>query len=179
MLTRPTFETPRLLLRQWNAGDAGRYGELLADPGAARFIVPGGQPVTDPLVAWHHTAVMAGHWALQGVGMFVVEDKATHCFLGRVGLWNPPGWFGNELAWAIVKSARGKGIAFEASRAAMHWAFAQLATNELIHCIDEENAPSQLLARSLGAQAGEAITLFGRPARIWSSSRQRFATRHG
>ncbi|MEO5973063.1 MAG: GNAT family N-acetyltransferase [Sphingomicrobium sp.] len=102
---------------------------------------------------------------------FVVEDRATQRFLGRVGLWCPPGGFGPELAWAVVADARGHGIAFEAASAARVWSFAALGTDEMIHCIDDDNLPSQRLATRLGATPGERIDLFGRPARIWTSWR--------
>ena len=173
----PTLETERLRLRQWRADDLAPYADLLADPAAARFIVPGGEPVTEPFAAWQHAALLAGHWALHGTGMFVVEDKASQCFLGRVGLWHPAGWFGPELAWAVVEAARGQGIAFEAASAALAWSFAALGVDELIHCIDDDNLPSQRLATRLGATPGERIDLFGRPARIWTSRRPGFDPR--
>jgi RimJ/RimL family protein N-acetyltransferase len=178
MLASPTIQTERLLLRQWQSSDVEPYGRMLADPGTARFIVPGGQPVP-PLYAWDHAAVMAGHWAIHGMGMFVLEDRDTGEFLGRVGAWSPPGWFGLEVGWGIVPAARGKGIAFEAAVAAMRWTFAHSGAAEIIHCIDHENEPSKKVARRIGAEPREAITLFGHPAVKWVSTREGFASLHG
>jgi len=42
-------------------------------------------PPTSELVGWRNAAVMAGHWALHGAGMFVVEEKSSGNFVGRVG----------------------------------------------------------------------------------------------
>ena len=178
MLTRPTLQTERLLLRQWQPSDVEPYGRMLADPATARFIVPGGQPVP-PQYAWDHAAVMAGHWAIHGIGMFVLEDRATHEFLGRVGPWYPPGWFGLEVGWGVVPAARGRGIAFEAALAALRWAFEHSGAAEIIHCIDEENQPSKALARRIGAEPREAITLFGHPATKWVSTREGFTALQG
>ena len=172
----PVLETKRLLLRQWRAADVSPYGRMLADAGTARFIVPGGQPVR-PAAAWEHAAVMAGHWALHGTGMFVVEGKADGAFLGRVGIWSPPGWFGLEVGWGIVPEARGAGIATEATVMALAWAFAATDAPEIIHCIDEENLASQRLARRIGAEPGRPIVLWGRDARIWTSTPETFAAR--
>src|SRR5712691_9448748 len=88
----PVIETERLKLRQWRGADVEPNTAMLADPGTARFITVDGKPVT---------AVMAGHWALHGAGMFVVEEKATGKFVGRVGPWFPPGWPGFEVGWGI------------------------------------------------------------------------------
>jgi RimJ/RimL family protein N-acetyltransferase len=178
MTTGPTLQTERLLLRQWKPGDVEPYGRMLADPPTARFIVPGAQPVP-PEYAWDHAAVMAGHWAIHGMGMFVLEDRSTGEFLGRVGAWSPAGWFGLEVGWGIVPAARGKGIAFEAAIAAMRWTFEHSGADEIIHCIDDENEPSKRVARRVGAEPREPITLFGHPAVKWVSSRGGFAALHG
>src|SRR5918998_5650296 len=177
MMTEPSLQTERLLLRQWHPSDVEPYGRMLADPGTARFIVPNGKPVP-PLYAWDHAAVMAGHWAIHGVGMFVLEDRSTGEFLGRVGPWYPPGWFGFEVGWGIVPAARGKGIAFEAALASMRWTFTHSGAAEIIHCIDDENEPSKRVARRIGAEPREAITLFGHPAVKWVSARARFLALH-
>ncbi len=178
MLVEPTIQTERLLLRQWQPSDVEPYGRMLADPATARFIVPGGQPVP-PQYAWDHAAVMAGHWAIHGIGMFVLEDRATGAFLGRVGPWFPPEWHGLEVGWGIVPAARGKGIAFEGAVAATRWTFEHSGANEIIHCIDDENDPSKKVARRLGAEPHETLMLFGHPGVRWVSSRERFAELHG
>src|SRR5690242_10446206 len=58
-----------------------------------------------------NSAIMAGHWVLLGFGMFVVEEKASGKFVGRVGPFFPPGWAGFEVGWGIAKEFRGKGYA--------------------------------------------------------------------
>lgn len=165
------------MMRQWRDSDVEPYGRMLADPGTARFIVLGGEPVPADN-AWRHAAVMAGHWALYGMGMFVLEDRSTAAFLGRVGVWSPPGWFGLEVGWGVVPEVRGKGIGLEASAAAIRWTFEQIGADEIIHCIDVDNEPSQRLARRLGAKEGRAIDLFGSPGRIWTSTRETFDALH-
>jgi len=104
----PVIETERLLLRQWQGRDMAPYTAMLSDPGTARFITVDGKPVVDEMTGWRHAVVMAGHWTLHGAGMFVVEEKSSGKFAGRVGPWKPPGWPGFEVGWGIAHEFRGK-----------------------------------------------------------------------
>jgi RimJ/RimL family protein N-acetyltransferase len=117
---------------------------------------------------------MAGHWVLHGIGMFVVEEKSSGKFAGRVGPWFPPGWPGFEIGWGIAGEFRGKGYALEAARAAIDWAFATFELDEIIHSIDIENIASQVVARRLGAEKGRQIDLFGHAADVWVTRRDRW-----
>jgi len=163
----PVVETERLKLRQWCSADIAPNTAMLSDPGTARFITVDGKPVTNELVGWRNAAVMAGHWALHGAGMFVVEEKASGRFVGRVGPWFPPGWPGFEVGWGIASDSRGKGYAVEAARAAIDWVFATFELDRIIHCIDHENTASQAVARRLGAEKQGETDLFGHVADVW------------
>ena len=103
----PVIETERLKLRRWRGADVAPNTAMLSDPGTARFITADGKPVTDELVGWRNAAIMAGHWVLHGIGMFVVEEKASGKFVGRVGPWFPPGWPGFEVGWGARVVAPG------------------------------------------------------------------------
>ena len=148
----PVIETERLKLRRWSGADVAPNTAMLSDPGTARFITADGKPVTDELVGWRNAAIMAGHWVLHGIGMFVVEEKASGKFVGRVGPWFPPSWPGFEVGWGIASDFRGRGYAVEAARAAIDWSFATFELDRIIHCIDHENTASQAVARRLGAE---------------------------
>lgn len=167
----PVIETERLILRPWRSDDIAANTAMLSDPGTARFIAADGKPITSELNGWRNAAVMSGHWALHGFGMFVVEEKSSGKYVGRVGPWCPPGWPGFEVGWGIAKEYRGKGYAVEAARASIDWAFATFETNEIIHCIDLTNKPSQAVAQRLGARRDREIDLFGQPAEVWVTSR--------
>jgi RimJ/RimL family protein N-acetyltransferase len=141
------IETERLLLRPTLAEDLDGWAELMADPESARFIggsVPRG-------AAWRGLACMAGSWALYGFGMFSMIEKATGRWIGRTGPWQPEGWPGTEVGWGVIKAVEGRGYAYEAAVASIDWAFDALGWDEVIHCIDPANAPSQRLAERLGS----------------------------
>jgi RimJ/RimL family protein N-acetyltransferase len=167
----PVIETKRLLLRQWRGDDVAPNTAMLADPGTARFITVDGKPVTNELNGWRNAAIMAGHWVLHGVGMFVVEEKSSGKFVGRVGPWFPPGWPGFEVGWGIATEFRGKGYALEAARASIDWVFEIFDIDEIVHSIDCENTASQAVARRLGARKGREFDLFGHVADVWVTRR--------
>jgi RimJ/RimL family protein N-acetyltransferase len=169
--TGPRIETKRLILRPWRASDIAPNSAMLSDPGTARFIAADGKAVTTEIAGWRNAAVISGHWALHGFGMFVVEEKSTGYYVGRVGPWCPPGWPGFEVGWGIAKEFRGKGYAVEAARASIDWAFDSFEIDEIMHCIETENAPSQAVARKLGARKDREIELFGKPADAWITRR--------
>ena len=167
----PVVDTERLKLRQWCSADIAPNTAMLSDPGTARFITVDGKPITSDLAGWRNAAVMAGHWALHGAGMFVVEEKQTGKFAGRVGPWFPAGWPGFEVGWGIASEFRGKGYAVEAARASIDWAFATFELDQILHCIDRENVASQGVARRLGAEKQREIDLFGHVADVWVTRR--------
>jgi RimJ/RimL family protein N-acetyltransferase len=173
----PVIETERLKLRQWYGADVAPNTAMLADPGTARFITVDGKPITSDLAGWRNAAVMAGHWALHGAGMFVVEEKQTGKFAGRVGPRFPAGWPGFEVGWGIASEFRGKGYAVEAARASIDWAFTTFELDQILHCIDRENVPSQGVARRLGAEKQCEIDLFGHVADVWVTSRDKWRSR--
>jgi len=168
----PVIETERLRLRPWRGEDVAPNTAMLSDPGTARFITVDGKPVTSELNGWRNAAVMAGHWALHGAGMFVVEEKASGKFAGRVGPWSPPGWPGFEVGWGIAREFRGKGYALEAARASIDWVFATFEIDEIVHCIDCENVASQGVAKRLGARKDCEVDLFGHAADVWVTNRE-------
>jgi RimJ/RimL family protein N-acetyltransferase len=170
----PVIETERLMLRQWRGADIAPNTAMLADPGTARFITVDGKPITSELVGWRNAAVIAGHWALHGAGMFVVEEKSSGKYVGRVGPWFPPGYPGFEVGWGIAREFRGNGYAVEAARASIDWSFETFELDRIVHCIDCENTASQAVARRLGAEKGAEIDLFGHVADVWVTQRDKW-----
>ena len=173
-LDRPVIETERLILRTWRDDDIRPNTAMLSDPGTAQFITPDRRPVTEDLVGWRNAAVMAGHWALHGFGMFVVQEKSSGRFAGRVGPWCPPGWPGFEVGWGIAKEFRNKGYAVEAARAAIDWTFTNLDVDRIIHCINPENPASQGVARRLGATIDGQTTMSGDVVDLWVTTREQW-----
>jgi RimJ/RimL family protein N-acetyltransferase len=167
----PMIETKRLILRTWRQSDIAANTAMLSDPESGRYITADHKPVTSELNGWRNAAVMTGHWALHGFGMFAVEEKSSGRYVGRVGPWYPPTWPALEVGWGIAKEFRGKGYAVEATCASIDWVFDNLAVDRIIHCIVPDNVASQRVARKLGATIDGPGELFGDTVDVWVTTR--------
>ena len=168
----PILETPRLILRGWRPEDFAPYAAMLADEETARFITRYGEPYSEREV-WTEMAWLIGHWQMLGHGMFVVEERATGAFVGRVGPLAPPGWPGFEIAWGLARPAWGKGYAQEAARAAIDWSFETLPLDRIVSIIHPDNRPSQRVAERVGERrTDERFTPFRETCDIWELRRE-------
>lgn len=168
----PTLETPRLILRGWRAEDFTPYAAMLADPETARFITPRGRPYGER-EAWNETVWLIGHWQALGFGMFIVEERGSGAFVGRVGALQPHGWPGLEIGWALTPAARGRGYALEAARAATGWVFESFAPDRIVSLIDPANAASRRVAERLGERrTGDQFAPFREPLDVWEMRRE-------
>jgi RimJ/RimL family protein N-acetyltransferase len=175
----PTIETERLVLRAIEESDLDGWAALLGDPESARFI---GGAVERP-AAWRAMACMAGSWELKGFGMFSVIEKGTGRWIGRLGPWQPEGWPGTEVGWALLKEIWGRGYAREGAVAAIDWAFQNLGWTDVIHTIDPENGASIALAERLGStdrgpcRLPPPLDAFN--VRAWGQTREQWLSRTG
>ena len=94
MVSIPTIETARLILRGWREDDLDAYAEMMADPEVMRFL--GGESSRGD--AWRGMATLIGHWELRGFGFWAVERKHDGALIGRVGVQYPEGWPSTEIA---------------------------------------------------------------------------------
>lgn len=144
--TVPSLRTPRLVLRGWRATDIGPYLKVSSHPDMAAHTP---SPTTEAAV-WSQTAFQIGHWAVNGFGMWVVEDRTTGQVLGRAGLYEAPGWPGLEVAWTIRRDRWGQGLATEAGAAALEYAFTVVGRDQIISIMTSVNVGSIQVAEKLG-----------------------------
>jgi RimJ/RimL family protein N-acetyltransferase len=142
------LETPRLILRPPRLEDLDALAEMMRDEQTARFI--GG--VLPRSLCWRQLMTMIGAWHAHGFAMFSAIEKETGRWVGRLGPWQPEGWPGREIGWAIVRDRWGRGYAVEGAIAATNWALDTLGWPDVIHSIAPENTPSQRVAQKLGSQ---------------------------
>ena len=166
------LETPRLLLRVPRIDDLDGFAELMADREAAQFIGGAGPRG----LTWRTLMTIIGAWHAHGFAMFSVIEKATGQWVGRVGPWQPEGWPGPEVGWAIIRDRWGRGYATESAIAAMDWAFDELGWTDVIHVIAPPNAASQRVALRLGSRnlrPGRLPPPFqDREVEIWGQTRE-------
>jgi len=142
---------------------------MVADPEVMRFIGDG--QTLDRGQSWRQVATHIGHWALRGYGQWALERREDGQFLGRAGLWNPPGWPGLEVGWKLARDAWGQGYASEAGGAAIEWAWATLECNQLISLIQPENARSIRVAKRLGMRELRETSVHGQAAVVFAVNR--------
>jgi RimJ/RimL family protein N-acetyltransferase len=163
MITVPTLETERLLLRPWRADDAAVFSQMCADAELMRYV--GG--VMDRPAAWRRMAAYAGQWLLRGYGPWALEDKATGQLAGYSGVFNPDGWPEPEINWGLTRPFLGRGLVIEAATRARNYAYDTLGFTTIASCIDLENKSSIAVATRLGAKLDREITFFGRPGGVF------------
>lgn len=149
------IETDRLRLRHWREDDFEAYAAFYTDEELCRFI--GG--ACSRFEAWRRLAMVAGHWALRGFGLWAVEERVSRRFVGCVGLQHPAGWPELEVGYWVVREMQGRGYATEAARAARDYAFDTLHAEQVVSYIDPDNAASIRVAERLGAIAESIVDL--------------------
>jgi RimJ/RimL family protein N-acetyltransferase len=162
-----SIETPRLLLRLPVASDAQPLLDIHEHPDVIKYVLSGASPggITG---AWRSIATMLGHWQLRGYGQWTVLEKCSGDIVGRVGLWNPEGWPGIELGWITRRERWGEGIASEAARASLEWAWSNIDEDHIISIIQHDNVASIRVAEKIGEtlehtdnSTGSAVYTYG------------------
>jgi RimJ/RimL family protein N-acetyltransferase len=153
-----TIETERLILRAPVLDDFEELARVGADPEVMRYLTVDGKPLSR-FNAWQSFASIAGHWALRGYGMFMVRERGTGAFVGRVGPWFPEGWPDLEVGWTLGREMWGRGYASEAARACLDFVFDGLNRPYVCSLITPENVRSIRVAERLGERLEQETTL--------------------
>lgn len=164
MVTIPTIETERLILREWRESDFPMLCDVFRNEETARFI--GG--VMPKFRVWRLMATYIGHWHLRGYGFWCLERKDTGEAIGFCGCWFPESWPEPEIGYGMVADSHGHGFVTEAAIASLKYAYQKLGWTTAISFIDAKNTPSEGVAKRLGAHhEGEGIIFDEFPANIW------------
>lgn len=166
MFDIPTLQTERLRLVPFHERHFDDYATMLADPDSTRFI-GSGEPL-DRMNAWRSMAMLMGHWALRGHGMWALERGSDNAFVGRVGLLRPEGWPDVELGWMLMRQYRHHGYATEASQAALEFAWQELKLARVISLIRKGNDASLGVVQRLHGEQVEETDFLGSPTSIFA-----------
>lgn len=153
----PTLETERLRLRGHRGEDLVHCAALWSDPVVVRHTV--GKPLTEE-ESWRRLLSYVGHWAVEGFGYWVAEEKSSGRFVGEVGFADykrdiEPSLKGvPESGWVLASHAHGKGYATEAVSAIVAWGdahFPAIVGDSRTACIIEpDNTASIRVAEKCG-----------------------------
>lgn len=133
--------------------DEQNYRALLLDPQVNRWLRPAPLPaLCDPDPGLWLARDIA-HWRHHGFGVWALYDRHSQQFIGRCGIAQTTlGEQGVvELAWALVPSHWGAGLASEAARAALSRA-KELGIDEVVSFTIPTNLASRRVMEKTGLQ---------------------------
>jgi RimJ/RimL family protein N-acetyltransferase len=150
MLSAPTLQTSRLLLRTWRDEDLAPFAAMNADPRVMEFF-------PRPLDRAESNAAVGRireHFARHGFGLWAVEVPGVADFIGFVGLTIPrfEAHFTPcvEIGWRLAFEHWGRGYATEAALAVLAFGFDELALEEIVSFTTTANRRSCAVMERIG-----------------------------
>lgn len=143
-----SLNTPRLLLRMPHVDDRNWIFALNHDPLWLRYIGNRGVHTLKDANTYIHN--VHTHFATNGYGLFVIENKLNKRPLGLCGLINRGIFSSPDLGFALLPEARGQGIGLEAGRCIVTFARDTLSLPYLTAMTHSDNTASQTLLSRLG-----------------------------
>jgi ribosomal-protein-alanine N-acetyltransferase len=144
----PILDTDRLRLRPVAADDLDHFAALYGDPDVMRFI--GTRVPMTRQQAGERLEFMLDHWRRHGFGMWVLFRKADGAFVGRCGMRYLDDTTEIELGYTLAKAFWGQGLATEASRAVVRYAFEVMRCARLVAIADPAHVASIHVMKKLG-----------------------------
>ncbi|GAA5445353.1 hypothetical protein Misp06_03555 [Microbulbifer sp. NBRC 101763] len=143
----PIIETERLRLVPPSEECFEVYEEFYTDKEASKMY---GGPIKKEQV-WSRLKADLGSWHLLGFGVWAIQLKSDNSYIGTCGFWQGKDW-PRELTWWVTPEGRGKGIATEASNAALLHAYNEFKWNIVETYMDDENIAARALVERLGGK---------------------------
>jgi RimJ/RimL family protein N-acetyltransferase len=171
------LRTPRLLLRDWEPGDVEAFFSIYSRWSVMKWL---GAPPRKALATLDDAATSLERWRSVNAGveppygLWAVQLLAAERPVGTVLLLPLSDDAGPtdevEIGWHLHPDAEGHGFATEAAQALL----ARAALPRVLALTDEDNAPSQSVARRLGL-VDEGLTgrWFGHTTRQFATERTR------
>ena len=147
----PTIECARLRLRPYRDDDVDALYALQSDPGVMRYW---SYPAwTDRRQAEERLALIYRQQREEDVYIWVVADRDSDRMIGNCALFalNREQKHA-EIGYSLMPACQGRGLAQEAVRAVLGFAFEVLGLERIEADIDPRNAPSCRLVERLGFQ---------------------------
>lgn len=143
----PTLHTERLTLGAPVEADFDGYASIVT---TERGLGVGGPFSREE--AWLDFAQMAAGWIWRGYGALSIRTRGARDYLGTVLVHHEFGDAEPELGWLLTAAAEGRGVAFEAGRAMLDWAWRATELETLVSYMDPNNARALRLSARLGGR---------------------------
>jgi len=148
------IETERLTLRRFTDADRDTVARWNADPHFTRYLagVQTREQSDEAFDRWER------HWQESGFGLLAVVWRESGDLIGRVGPQYHRHWpHDPEVGWALDPAWWGRGIATEAGRASVDWAFGELGFERVVSITIEPNQSSRNVMHKLGFELHEIV----------------------
>ena len=144
------IETPRLIIRSFQVGDAEMLHErVFGDEETMKFIPRGASPSVERTRGAVERFIR--HEREHGFGLWAVELRATGEFIGDCGLVYVEGKGPEvEVAYHFAKEWWGRGLATEAATACLDYGFRELGLREIIAICFPEHVASRRVMEKAG-----------------------------
>lgn len=155
------LETARLRLVPLAPGHADALHEIYRDPSVRRFLISR----SDSRADFENIFARALECS-RTLGMWAILPRDEDRLLGRCGFYAFSERARPELAILLAREAWGRGLASEAARACLRFAFEERDFSEVIAVVRPGNAPALRLLSKLGMSPEATIELAGEPAAL-------------
>ena len=142
------IETPRLVVRPWEAADRPAFERFVADTEMMRYMSHGR--------AWDQTRIdtwlarqpqnLGKHGCCMGA--VVLKESGTVIGVGGIQPLEQAGIF--EIGWWIWKDYWNRGLATEMARGLVKYAFEVMQLSQVVAIVDPPNQASRRVAEKLG-----------------------------
>src|SRR3977135_2201005 len=153
------LETDRLLLREYVEDDAQAFFDLNSDPEVLRFV-----PDKALLNVEQARQILVDHpiadYRKHGFGRGACILKSTGEQIGFAGLKYLEELGEVDVAYRLMPSHWGQGLATEAALASVRYGFAELGLRRIIGLVMPENIASVRVLEKAGLQYVETISLW-------------------
>ncbi len=154
------LETERLILRQWKENDYRPFIHMGLDPEVMQYF----PNLLTPEESIHFIKQTTNIIEENNWGLWAVELKENHEFIGFIGLINQPTQFDFspciEISWRLAKAFWGKGYAREGAQIVLEYAFNTLNLNKVVSFTATINQPSEAVMKKLGMRK---VKIFNHP----------------
>jgi len=149
------FETPRLIIRDFDALDIQGIFELDSDPEVLKYL--GKRPINSIEEAEEIVKSIRNQYTQNGVGRWAVIDKTSNEFIGWTGLKHEkvlrPEFTYYDLGYRLKKQYWGQGIATETSMLSLNYGFTKLSLSEICAAADVNHAASNKVLSRVGLKS--------------------------
>jgi len=155
----PQILTRRLLLRGFSSADAEPLQAILAEANVLRYF-----PRTEPWPLETVNRWLAEHWRHwedHGFGWWAVADRQSEQLLGWCGLGILDETGEVEVKYLLRPSSWGQGIATEAARQSVGYAFGEVGLTLVIGLTHPDNIASQRVLEKVGLTYTNRAVYFG------------------